>query len=142
MAALMTSLRALQRSSATIAGRSFASAAASPLSVLVIDGYSPDGRADLEAGGASTAGKLYVDLLTKSTPGGNVACDVVYPADSDFQVPDLSKVRQGRAGLPHCRTAARMLTRHPRLLLVSRGHVDGLLVDHPRRHGRARDQAD
>lgn len=94
MAALRTSLRVLQRSSMTSAGRSFATkaAAASPLSILVIDGYSPDGRADLEAGGASTAGKLYVDLLTKSTPGGNVACDIVYPADSDFQAPDLSKV--------------------------------------------------
>jgi GMP synthase (glutamine-hydrolysing) len=72
---------------------SSAAACASPLKVLVIDGYSPEGRADLEAGGASTAGKLYIDLLNKSAPMGvEVASDVVYPADSDFQTPELSKV--------------------------------------------------
>lgn len=67
------------------------SAAASPLRFLVIDGYSKEGREDLEAGGASTAGKLYTSLLTKSTPRGNAQCDIVYPADEDFQTPDLSK---------------------------------------------------
>lgn len=99
--ALLVGLRALQRPIATAAraGRSLSSAAsATPLSVLVIDGYSPDGRADLEAGGASTAGKLYRELMTKSTPGGNAVCDIVYPADSDFQAPDLSKVRSSDVG--------------------------------------------
>lgn len=84
------------RQLAAPAGRALSTASAAgatPLSVLVIDGYSPDGRADLEAGGASTAGELYRELVTKSTPGGNVACDIVYPADSDFAAPDLAKVR-------------------------------------------------
>lgn len=67
--------------------------AATPLSVLVIDGYSKEGRGDLEAGGASTAGKLYQDLLKKCTPQGNVVTDIIYPADADFKTPDLSKVR-------------------------------------------------
>ncbi|KAJ0406156.1 hypothetical protein ATCC90586_001202 [Pythium insidiosum] len=66
-------------------------AASSPLSVLVIDGYSKEGREDLQAGGATTAGKLYEGLFTKCTPRGNVACDIVYPADEDFVTPDLSK---------------------------------------------------
>ncbi|POM77423.1 Cysteine protease family C26 [Phytophthora palmivora] len=49
---------------ATVASRALSSvASSSPLKVLVIDGYSPEGRADLEAGGASTAGNLYIDLL-------------------------------------------------------------------------------
>uniref|UniRef100_K3WB82 Glutamine amidotransferase domain-containing protein n=1 Tax=Globisporangium ultimum (strain ATCC 200006 / CBS 805.95 / DAOM BR144) TaxID=431595 RepID=K3WB82_GLOUD len=64
---------------------------ATPLSVLVIDGYSKEGREDLQAGGASTAGKLYQKLLKKCTPQGNVVSDIVYPADADFTTPDLSK---------------------------------------------------
>ncbi|CAI5724034.1 unnamed protein product [Peronospora destructor] len=64
----------------------------SPLKVLIMDSYAPEGRADLEAGGASTAGKLYVDLLNKSAPAGvRVTSDVVFPSDSDFQTPDLSQ---------------------------------------------------
>lgn len=71
-----------------------ASSSSSPLSVLVIDGYSKDGRADLQAGGASTAGVLYQQLLKKCTPRGDVVADIVYPADEDFASPDLSKVRR------------------------------------------------
>jgi hypothetical protein len=76
------------------ASRSFSSQRKSnfPLSVLVVDGYSKEGRDDLTAGGATTAGKLYETLLKKSTPGGNVKCDIVFPADPDFKVPDLNKV--------------------------------------------------
>lgn len=79
----------------TIASRTLRSATSSscPLKVLIIDGYAPEGRAELEAGGASTAGKLYVDLLNKSAPAGvKVASDIVFPADSDFETPDLSQV--------------------------------------------------
>ncbi|KAH7479198.1 hypothetical protein KRP22_010754 [Phytophthora ramorum] len=82
------------RLQSTDASRALSSAASSSssLKVLIIDGYSPDGRADLEAGGASTAGKLYVNLLNKSAPAGmKVASDIVYPADSDFKTPELSK---------------------------------------------------
>lgn len=75
----------------SVASRALSSVV-SPLKVLVIDGYPPEGRADLEAGGASTAGKLYIDLLNKSAPYGiEIASDVVYPADGDFQKPNLSK---------------------------------------------------
>jgi GMP synthase (glutamine-hydrolysing) len=83
--------RSATASAASAARRSFASASASPLSVLVIDGYSKEGREDLAAGGASTAGKLYRELVTKCTPKGNAVCDIVYPADEDFTTPDLSK---------------------------------------------------
>lgn len=84
------------RLQSTVASRALSSAASSSsslLKVLVIDGYAPEGRADLEAGGASTAGKLYIDLLNKSAPAGvEIASDVVYPADSNFHTPELSKV--------------------------------------------------
>ncbi|CAH0477288.1 unnamed protein product [Peronospora belbahrii] len=64
----------------------------SPLNVLVIDGYAPDGRTELEAGGASTAGKLYVDLLNNAAPAGvKIASEIVFPSDNDFETPDLSQ---------------------------------------------------
>ncbi|KAL7680719.1 putative glutamine amidotransferase [Plasmopara halstedii] len=88
----MLTRRLCTRSPTTSRVLSSAGYSSSPLKFLVIDGYSPEGRADLEAGGASTAGKLYVDLLKKSAPYGiEVTSDVVYPADSDFRKPELSK---------------------------------------------------
>lgn len=91
---MLAARRALQlaRTAPTVALRTLSSTA-TPLSVLVIDGYSKEGREDLQAGGASTAGKLYQELLKKCTPKGNVVTDIVYPADEDFASPDLSKVR-------------------------------------------------
>lgn len=89
---MLRHLRSLQPTATRVASRALSTASSKPLSVLVIDGYSPDGRADLEAGGASTAGKLYNDLMIKCTPGGNAVCDIIYPADEDFKTPDLSKV--------------------------------------------------
>lgn len=91
---MLRHLRSLQPTATRVTTRALSTAASKPLSVLVIDGYSPEGRADLEAGGASTAGKLYEQLMTKCTPGGNTVCDIVYPADADFKTPDLSKVRR------------------------------------------------
>ncbi|RLN47344.1 hypothetical protein BBJ28_00017738 [Nothophytophthora sp. Chile5] len=92
-AVALRSLRPKGAATAVTRALSSSTSPASALKVLIIDGYSPDGRADLEAGGASTAGKLYIDLLAKSAPTGvEVASDVVYPADSDFTAPDLSKV--------------------------------------------------
>uniref|UniRef100_A0AAV1VLV8 Glutamine amidotransferase domain-containing protein n=1 Tax=Peronospora matthiolae TaxID=2874970 RepID=A0AAV1VLV8_9STRA len=77
---------------ATSLAMSSAASSSSPLKVLVIDGYAPEGRAELEAGGASTAGALYTQLLNKSAPPGvTIASDVVYPSDTDFHTPELSK---------------------------------------------------
>jgi GMP synthase (glutamine-hydrolysing) len=53
---------------------------------LVLDGYSKDGRADLEAGGATTAGKLYAQMLKACAPG-HAKVDIVYPADPDAALP-------------------------------------------------------
>lgn len=61
---------------------------------LVIDGYIKWGREDLESGGAVTAGQLYADMLVKCTPPPFVATyDLIFPADPDFELPDLTQVR-------------------------------------------------
>ncbi len=52
---------------------------------LVVDGYSRAGREDLQAGGASTAGKLYAEMLAKCSPG--CVCDILHPADPDASLP-------------------------------------------------------
>jgi len=52
---------------------------------LVVDGYSPEGRAELKAGGASTAGDLYVAMLRKCLPGAE--CDIVHPSDPGAKLP-------------------------------------------------------
>ena len=59
---------------------------------LVVDGYAREGREDLRAGGATTAGELYVHMLQKCAPGSEV--DIVAPADPDAALPkgaDLSQ---------------------------------------------------
>lgn len=71
--------------------RRWLTTAADPLRFLVIDGYIKWGRDDLEAGGATTAGKLYADMLAKCTPPGiPVETHLIYPDDTDFKLPDLS----------------------------------------------------
>ncbi len=52
---------------------------------LVVDGYAKEGREDLRAGGATTAGELYERMLKKCAPGA--AVDVVYPADAGESLP-------------------------------------------------------
>ena len=52
---------------------------------LVLDGYAKAGRADLEAGGATTAGKLYERMLKVCCPGAHV--DILYPADPGASLP-------------------------------------------------------
>ena len=37
---------------------------------LVLDGYSKEGRADLQSGGATTAGELYACMLKACAPKG------------------------------------------------------------------------
>jgi len=56
---------------------------------LVIDGYAKEGRAELEGGGATTAGVLYRTMLNSCSPAG-ADSDIVYPSDTDFRVPELS----------------------------------------------------
>ena len=52
---------------------------------LVVDGYAREGREDLRAGGATTAGVLYERMLTKCAPGAEV--DILYPADPGAALP-------------------------------------------------------
>ncbi|CEG36199.1 Predicted glutamine synthetase [Plasmopara halstedii] len=61
---------------------------------LVVDGYVKTGRDTLMAGGATTAGQLYANMLIKATKHSiqrSAACDLIYPADLGFVTPDLSK---------------------------------------------------
>ncbi len=59
---------------------------------LVLDGYSRAGRENLEAGGASTAGKLYERMLKRCHPGSIV--DILYPADADAELPKGAAISQ------------------------------------------------
>ncbi len=59
---------------------------------LVLDGYAKEGRADLQAGGASTAGALYDAMLRRNCPGAEV--DILYPADPDAALPTGAAIGQ------------------------------------------------
>jgi len=61
------------------------------LRILIIDGYSPEGRQELTDGGASEAGDLYKNMLTKCAGPISTSYDVLYPSDAPFETPDLSK---------------------------------------------------
>ncbi|MEM8744747.1 MAG: type 1 glutamine amidotransferase [Pseudomonadota bacterium] len=61
---------------------------------LVLDGYAKEGRKDLQAGGASTAGELYSRMLKDCTPGGKADVDVVFPADADASLPKGAAIEQ------------------------------------------------
>lgn len=54
-------------------------------SFLVIDGYRREGREELAAGGATTAGELYARMLKNCCP--RAAVDIVYPADPGASLP-------------------------------------------------------
>jgi len=56
---------------------------------LVIDGYTKNARDELVAGGASTASKLYSDMLMSIAPQGS-RCDILYPSDPGAALPDGS----------------------------------------------------
>lgn len=92
--------RALRAAWSRIGGRAcgFSTAAAAttspPLRFLVIDGYIKQGREILEAGGATTAGQLYADMLVRAAARVSdvpATYDLVYPADPSFEAPDLSQ---------------------------------------------------
>lgn len=60
--------------------------------LLVVDGYAREGREDLQAGGATTAGVLYRQMLEKCAPGATV--EIVYPADGDGSLPAGAAIEQ------------------------------------------------
>ena len=60
---------------------------------LVVDGYSREGREDLAAGGATTAGELYRQMLIRCTPGG-AEVDILTPADPDAALPQGAAIAQ------------------------------------------------
>jgi len=57
---------------------------------LVLDGYARAGRENLEAGGATTAGRLYEKMLKRLAPGAHV--DILYPADADATLPKGAEI--------------------------------------------------
>ncbi len=59
---------------------------------LVLDGYAKEGRADLQAGGASTAGALYDAMLRRNCPDAEV--DILYPGDPDAALPSGASIGQ------------------------------------------------
>ncbi len=59
---------------------------------LVLDGYSKAGREDLTAGGATTAGELYRQMLQSCCEGAVV--DVLCPADADATLPAGAAIEQ------------------------------------------------
>ncbi|MCH6587147.1 MAG: type 1 glutamine amidotransferase [Proteobacteria bacterium] len=60
---------------------------------LVVDGYSREGREDLRAGGATTAGELYARMLKDCAPNG-AEVDIVCPADPDAALPKGAAIDQ------------------------------------------------
>lgn len=65
-----------------------------PLRFLVVEGYTAEGRAILEAGGATTAGQLYADMLVRAAAKVTdvpAEYDLVLAADEGFEPPDLAK---------------------------------------------------
>ncbi len=62
------------------------------LRFLVLDGYSKEGRDDLSAGGASTAGALYERMLKRCSKGCTV--DILYPGDPDASIPKGAAIEQ------------------------------------------------
>jgi len=62
------------------------------LHFLVVDGYARAGREDLEAGGATTAGVLYRQMLQRCAPGATA--DIVYPADPAASLPQGAAIEQ------------------------------------------------
>jgi len=58
---------------------------ADQLRFLIIDGYIKASRDELSAGGASTAGDLYTNMLRRYAPGAH--CDIVYPSDPGASLP-------------------------------------------------------
>ena len=61
--------------------------------LLVVDGYAREGREDLRAGGATTAGELYKKMLEDCSPGG-AEVEILCPADPDASLPKGTALAQ------------------------------------------------
>lgn len=91
LAAGAMSARLLRRGLATAAAQ--APAPQPALRFLVIDGYVKQGREVLEAGGATTAGQLYADMLVRAAARVTdvpATYDLAFSADPEFELPDLA----------------------------------------------------
>ncbi len=60
---------------------------------LVLDGYSKEGREDLQSGGATTAGELYARMLKDCAPKG-AEVDILCPADPGAALPAGAAIAQ------------------------------------------------
>jgi GMP synthase (glutamine-hydrolysing) len=52
---------------------------------LIIDGYAPESRAELEKVGMTPAARLHARMLHRLKP--DAACDIIFPSDPDVRVP-------------------------------------------------------
>lgn len=64
----------------------------SGLRFLVLDGYAKSGREELGAGGMTSAGELYRNMLQAHAPGCVV--DIIYPADPGASLPKGAELSQ------------------------------------------------
>jgi GMP synthase (glutamine-hydrolysing) len=56
------------------------------LRILILDGYTRDGRTVLQDGGASIAGDLYARMI-QSSAEVDVACSICFPSDPEVEIP-------------------------------------------------------
>ncbi len=61
-----------------------------PLCFLIVEGYSAEGRKELQDHGAGIASDLYANMLAASSGDIPITYKVVYPTDGPFEMPDLS----------------------------------------------------
>lgn len=60
--------------------------------IIVVDGYAPQGRDELAAGGATPAGELYAAMLRACAPDSHV--EILFPADPGASLPTGAAVAQ------------------------------------------------
>ncbi len=60
--------------------------------IIVVDGYAKEGREDLRAGGATTAGELYQRMLKACCKTAEV--DILYPGDPGASLPKGAAIEQ------------------------------------------------
>ncbi len=63
-----------------------------PLRFIIIDGYSPESRNNLETAGMALAWKLYADMLLQHLP--DAVYDVLLPSDPGFVFPQMRDLEQ------------------------------------------------
>jgi len=66
-------------------------AARKKLNICVVDSYAPESRIGFKEYDMPLAGELYSDMLkTVAARGVDVDTTIIYPADEDFEIPDIS----------------------------------------------------